>query len=166
LVPAELLGYELGLIVPEEKLHLYWHARTGEMPRAGWGTQIYRPEFEPNAAFERLKLPLRMHLRLIDMFANTQEMRSYLEQAESEDTDVLACYDYGSLFDTDNHGGHVNVFDRLLGDEVRLIDPESTVPKWRPVKLDALFGAMKSHGPGKSGGLWELRREPVGDGLG
>lgn len=158
LVPAELLGYHLGLIVPEEDLPLFWKARSGEKPRAGWGTQISRAEFEPNGAFQRLGIPLTMKLRLIDEFEQAAEVRDYLEQAEQEDKDVLVCYDYGTLFGTGVRNGHINVFDRLTGGRVRLVDPERTVPKWRVVEVDKLFEAMKAHGPGRSGGFWELKK--------
>jgi len=48
LIPQELLGYYLGLVVREENKELFWNARTGERPPAGWGTQIYKEEHHPD----------------------------------------------------------------------------------------------------------------------
>jgi hypothetical protein len=157
LIPAEEIGHHLGLVVPKEELQYFWHGTTAEKPpRAGWGTRIYLPEFSLDSAFQRLKIPLRSELNLIDKFPDPASVRQYLERAELEDQDVLVCFDYGALHGTDYHGGHVNVFDRIDGNHVRLVDPETKVPKWRVVEVDKLFAAMKSHGPGKSGGFWKL----------
>jgi hypothetical protein len=156
LVSAEALGYELGLTVPEEERELFWNARTGEKPTAGWGTQIGEQQYSPNAAFTRLGIPLSMSLDLIDSFDSIESMMKYLTDAENRGSDILVCYDYGALFDTDSHVGHVNVFDRIIDGKVRLVDPEQNVPKWRGVEPGALFDAMKRHGAEKSGGFWKL----------
>ena len=42
--------------------------------------------------------------------------------------------------------------------EVRFIDPEDDVPKWRTVKISKLFKAMKVHGSDKMGGFWEIKK--------
>lgn len=160
LIPAELIGYHLGLIVPEEELQYFWNGRTGKMPVASWGTQISKPEFSPNVVFKKLKIPLKMELKLISGFKNLQTFKEYLREVESRDKDVLVCFDYGTLYNTDYHGGHVCVLDRvyLSKGEFRLIDTEYKSPKWRVVKVDKLYSAMKIHGDVKSGGFWELIR--------
>lgn len=157
LVPAEQLGHHMGIVVPEEDAGLFWKATTGEMPQSGWGTRIYLPEFSLDTVFNRLNIPLAVEMRLINQFENPAQVREFLEAAQASDEDVLVCYQYGALFDTKSTGGHVNVFDRINEDDVRLVDPERTVPKWRTVKLDKLFDAMKAHGPEKSGGFWVLK---------
>lgn len=157
LVPAEVLGHHLGIVVPEEDAQLFWKANTGDKPLAGWGTRIYMPEFTLDKAFARLEIPLAVELQLIDEFDGPGQVRDFLERAQENNEDVLVCYQYGALFDTDSTGGHVNVFDRIDGEEVRLVDPERTVPKWRVVKLEKLFEAMRAHGPEKSAGFWKLR---------
>lgn len=159
LIPAELIGYHLGLVVPEDGLKYFWHARTGARPPAGYGTQTSKAAYAPNQAFKKLNIPLKMTRRLINEFKDVAGFKKYLSAVETNDTDVLICYDWGILFDKpDYQGGHVCVLDRVYLDknEVRIIDPEYNVPKWRVVNIDKLYQAMKVHGKEKSGGFWEL----------
>lgn len=162
LLSQEELGYHLGLVIPLGDKDLFWNARVSENPpsEAGYGTQIQEPEYHPNEAFKKLNIPLNFAYNLIDNFYSTEEIRSYLKNAEKNDRDIIACYRYGTLHDTDSNDGHANVFDRYLPDtdEVRLIDPAATAPKWRIVPLKKLFKAMRAHGADKSGGFWELTR--------
>lgn len=85
-------------------------------------------------------------------------IKGYLAGVEGGDKDVLVCYDYGTLFDTDYHGGHVCVMDRvyMAKGTMRIIDTEYKVPKWREVNMSKIYKAMKVHGNVKSGGFWEL----------
>lgn len=158
LVPAEVIGYEMGLIIPKDELKLFWNARTGPKPPAGYGTQAGKPQYGPNRVFKKLKIPLKMKWSLINKFKNIDEFRDYLSSVERDDKDVLVCYDWGILFDDEYHGGHLCVLDRiyLTKGEVRIIDPEYKASKWRVVKIDKLYEAMKYHGEDKSGGFWEL----------
>lgn len=159
LIPAELIGYHLGLVVPESERQYFWQGRTGEIPKAGWGTQIYKPEYSPNVAFKKLGIPLRMNMRFISTFPDVASLIKYLESVQKDDLDVLTCFDYGVLHDTDYHGGHVCVVDKVFLDEnkVRVIDTEYQSPKWRMVDISKLYEAMKEHGDDKSGGMWELK---------
>lgn len=162
LVAQEELGHYLGLTVPPKEKDLFWSVRISDTPptAAGYGTQIQKPEYDPNNAFKKLDVPLKFTYNLIDNFATVDAVRSYLKDAELHNRDVMVCFRYGTLHDTDSTNGHANVFDRYLPrtDEVRLIDPAVTVPKWRIVPLEKLFEAMKEHGADKSGGFWELER--------
>ncbi len=137
----------------------FWNARTGERPPAGYGTQAGKKEYAPNAVFKKLNIPLKMTWSLINKFKNIDDFKNYLSKVEANDDDVLVCYDWGKLFGKDDYqGGHVCVLDRVYLDknEVRIIDPEYDVPKWRVVNIDKLYEAMKFHGKEKSGGFWEL----------
>ena len=158
LVPAELIGNMMGLIVPEEGVKLFWNTRTGSKPPAGWGTQAGKPQYGPNAVFKKLGVPLKMRWSLINKFKNKEQFYLYLGDIENKDVDVLVCYDWGTLFDKDHHGGHLCVLDKvdMNNNEVRIIDPEYDAPKWRTVNIDKLYDAMKFHGKDKSGGFWEL----------
>lgn len=160
LISQEEIGNALGLTVPEEDRYLFNNPRTEDMPRAGWGTQIYIDEFNPNVAFRSLGIPLHTELNLINNFSDIESIKSFLIQHENANSDILVCYDYGVLFDTDSHSGHVNVFDSYdqERDIVQLIDPEQRVPKYRKVKLARLFDALVAHGNDKSGGFWELTK--------
>ncbi len=160
LIPAEQLGYEMGLVVPEEAKKYFWNARTGERPPAGYGTQVSKPEYGPNAVFKRLNIPLTMSWSLIDIFSTIESFNDYLVQAEKSDKDILVCYDWPTLFNhtEKTHWGHVCVLDKVYGERniVRIIDPEFNAPTWREVAIDRLYDAMVFHGSSKSGGFWEI----------
>lgn len=162
LVPAELIGYHMGLVVPPDGEDFFWNPRASkERPPAGYGTQANKPEYGPNAVFKKLNIPLKLTWSLINKFSNIDEFKKYLEVVETNDIDVLACFDWGTLFDhSDFHNGHVCVVDRIYieKNEVRIIDPEWNVPKWRVVSIDKLFESMKFHGQDKSGGFWEVNK--------
>lgn len=158
LVPQELMGYYLGIVVPKRYLKYFWHGRTGKRPISGYGTQIFNKRYELNRAFSKLRIPLKAKLRLIDSFKDSESVKRYLAEAEKKDKDVLVCFDYGALYGTSYHYGHVCVLDRVYATkgEVRLVDPSRIASKWRYVKMDRLYRAMKVHGNARAGGLWEL----------
>lgn len=160
LVSQEEIGNALGHIVPQEDAYLFQNPRLGDMPLAGWGTQIYKEEFSPNQAFRNLGIPLNIGMHLIDEFSNINDITNFLIKHEQLDDDLLVCYNYGALFGTDSNSGHVNVFDSIDIDKitVTLIDPEQRVPKYRTVPLDKLFHALVAHGKDKSGGFWILEQ--------
>lgn len=158
LVSAEVMANMMGLIVPEEDLKYFWNARTGEKPAAGWGTQAGKLQYGPNYVFKKLGIPLKMTWSLINKFKTKEGFYKYLKDLDNKDGDVLVCFDWGTLFDKDYHGGHLCVLDKidLKNNEVRIIDPEYEAPKWRVIKIDKLYNAMRFHGKEKSGGFWEL----------
>ena len=54
--------------------------------------------------------------------------------------------------------GHLVVFDRVIGDVVRIIDPSPNQPKWRLIEASLLFEAIKKHGNENSGGIWNINK--------
>ncbi len=158
LIPAELIGYYMGLVVPEEELVYFWNGRTGEMPPAGYGTQASKAKYGPNAVFKKLKIPLKMNWSLIDDFPTLNSFYVYLEKISSKDLDVLVCYDWGTLFDADYDGGHVCVLDTVdvRTHVVRIIDPEYKSAKWKTVQIKKLYESMLFHGKAKCAGFWEI----------
>jgi hypothetical protein len=156
---AEKLGYHLGLIVHPDKAYLFYNVRTSkEKPPAGYGTRTYLSEFEPNIVFQKLKIPLLFTKKLITQFNSKKEITTYLQSAEKEDKDVLLCFNHGAFIDDPSKDyGHVCVFDRIIGDKIRIIDPSPDQPKWKMVSIEKMFHAMKKHGEKKSGGFWELK---------
>lgn len=46
------------------------------------------------------------------------------------------------------------VFDRIINQNIRIVDPNPDEPNWRKVTSEKLFDAMKEHGPEKSAGIW------------
>ena len=160
LVSAELMANLMGLVVPEEDLKYFWNANTGSRPNSGWGTQVGKPQWGPNSVFKKLGIPLSMSWNLIHKFKDKDKFSAYLAELETRDVDTLVCYDWGTLFEKNHHGGHLCVLDRvdMKNHTVRIIDPEYEAPKWRTVSIDALYAAMQFHGKEKSGGFWELKK--------
>jgi hypothetical protein len=156
-LPQELLGYHLGLMVDKEYKNLFWNARTGERPPAGFGTRIDLKQYHPNNVFPKLKIPLKMIYHPISHF-NKTSFEKFITDVVKKDRDVLVCFNYGVLKNEDGYGGHVCVLDRIYPAKgiVRLIDPSVNQPKWRMVKIDKLKKAMEVHGDDKSGGFWEF----------
>jgi len=157
LVPVELIGYYMGLIVPKNITKLFWNVKTGPKPIAGYGTQVGK-KYNPNTVFKKLNIPLKINWNLINNFNDVKDFILYLSKIESKNKDVLVCYDWGKLFDKKNNNGHICVLDKvyLSENKVRIIDPEYDAPKWRMIEIKKLFEAMKSHGPEKCGGFWEI----------
>jgi hypothetical protein len=161
LVSAELLGYHLGLVVPPSEARLFYNVRTSEAkPTAGYGTRIYMEEFSPNKAFKNLNIPLTLNVNKIANFNLVEEVTSFLAKAEKENRDVLFCFNHGALIDDSTRDwGHLTLFDRLIDNKIRIIDPSPTHPKWRLVTPEKMFYAMKKHGEKPTAaGLWELNR--------
>jgi len=158
LLPAELLGYHMGLVIPKEEAKSFWNGRTGLKPKAGYGTQVGEKRYSPNAVFQKLGIPLKMNLILIDNFIDLSQFRDYLINLDKINKDVLVCYDWGTLFGADVHNGHVCVLDKIFKDknELRIIDPEYRTAKWKLVKIKKLYDAMVFHGRDKSAGFWEF----------
>jgi len=156
LIPAEEIGYHLGLIVHPDRAGLFYKVRTSnEKPPAGYGTRIYLPEFEPNVAFKNLGIPFSLTVQPVTELETPQQLLEVLSKVEGEDGDALLCFNHGVLVDdNDKNWGHVCVFDRVVDGKVRIIDPSPEHPKWRLVEAEKLHHAMVEHGVDKSGGVW------------
>ncbi|KKQ45907.1 MAG: hypothetical protein US63_C0009G0018 [Candidatus Moranbacteria bacterium GW2011_GWC2_37_8] len=163
LMPAELLGYSLGLIVPKEELKYFWNARTGKRPPAGYGTQANDKKSAPNAVFKKLGIPLKMTWSLINKFKTLDQFKKYLEDAEKNNKDILLCFDWGALVGSKFHNGHLCVFDKAFSEtgELRFVDPGYEGSKWKIVKTEKMFEAMKYHGKDNGAGCWELNIKQV-----
>jgi hypothetical protein len=161
LIPAEELGYHLGLVVAPEDEPLFYDARVSATPpsAAGYGTQIFRPEYDPNKVFPKLGIPLSFELKLASELADEAALRQELEQIEADDADALFCFNHGVVRGKyEPNSGHVVVFDKMVDGKVRVVDASSKQPKWRLLELGLLLDAMKRHGNDKSGGVWHFRK--------
>lgn len=161
LIPAEELGYHLGLMLPPEKGRLFYNARTSRTrPPAGYGTRIYQKEFSPNIVFKKLNIPLSLTINKIANFHSSEEVLNLLAKIEKADQDVLFCFNHGALIDDPTRDwGHLVLFDRIIDGQYRIIDPSPTHPKWRLVTPEKMFYAMKKHGEKPTAaGLWEVNK--------
>lgn len=161
LLPQELLGYHLGLIVSPENKKLFWNARTGKKPPAGYGTRAKLRKYSINTIFKKLEIPLKV----IDHPVADFDMKSFvtfIDRSVRKNRDLLVCLNSGILNNKkDDNSGHICVVDRIypLKKEVRIIDPSFKSPKWRVIKISKLKRAMELH-PTKGGGFWELIKQP------
>jgi hypothetical protein len=159
--PAEEIGYHLGLVVRPEQSDLFSNVRTTvDMPPAGYGIQIHLPEYEPNAAFARMGIPLSFRVELIKNFSSAEELLNSLSTHEKNDHDVLVAFNLGALLDDPNlsHAHHACVFDRTIDGRVRLVDPSFYASKWRVFDAEKLFVAMQEHVSSDWGGIWVLTK--------
>ncbi len=159
LMPIEQLGYHLGLIVDKDHRNLFWGARTGKRPGAGFGTQINTKRFEINRVFKKLKIPLHVSTRSIVSFANAKAIAAYLGVRVKKNEDIIVLLNSDVLNGTKNHNGHACVVDRIdvRKQSVRLIDPSPGQPKWRQFSVSRLMRAMKLHPTGQ-GRFLELKK--------
>lgn len=156
LLPAEELGYHLGLTVSPEDEPLFYKPRVSATPPpSGYGTQIYRPEYEPNKIFAKLGIPLKFSQKLAADITSEEELLNELRRVEVNNTDALLCFNHGVIRGAYKpHTGHVVVFDRVVGGKVRVVDASARNPKWRLIEPELLLEAIKRHGSDKAGGIW------------
>lgn len=150
LIPQELLGYHLGLILDKEKKHLFWNVRTGKRPGAGYGTQINKKQYEINSVFKKLKIPIRVTNYSINDFKTKKELISFIFDNIKKDKDLVVLLNSDVLNNTKNNNGHACVIDRIYPtkDTIRLIDPSAVQAKWRELKIDKFIKAIRLHPTG------------------
>lgn len=162
LIPAEQIGYELGLTVPPDYAKYFYKVRTSDTPpvTSGYGTQIQTPDYEPNKAFGKLNIPLSFSIKLSSSIESVDSLMAELICIEQGDTDALLCFNPGVLYRGayQPNTGHVVVFDRIIGKKVRVIDPDAKLVKWKYVEPTILFDAMSQHGDQNSGGIWYFNK--------
>jgi len=156
LVPAEEIGYHMGLVVLPEKGELFFKPHTAEeAPPTGYGIQKM-----PDAAFEALGIPLTCNVRPIKEFSTPAELLSELMKIEASNGNALLCFNYGGLIgDCLKDWGHNCVFDRVIDGQIRMIDPSPQQPKWRMVPVVKMFNGMKRRGVKIAAGIWILERK-------
>jgi hypothetical protein len=164
LIPAEALGFHLGLTVPKEASEFFWHMRTGKRqpsplrPVSGYGTRIYGGKYDPNKVFEKLHIPLTMKLKSITNFEVFNDFKKYLIGLAGKDFDILMCFHHGTLAnDSAKDNGHVVFLDKIYASkgQIRFIDP-TRGPKWKIYPMKKMYEAMKAHPNGQTAGFWEI----------
>lgn len=161
LIPAEELGYYLGLTIPPDQTKLFYKPRTADTPPsgAGYGTQISHPDYEPNRVFQTLNIPLSFEKQLASDIEAPETLMAILEKVEAEDSDALLCFNHGVIRgEYKPYSGHVVVFDRVIDGKVRIVDASWKHPKWRLIEPELLFEAIKRHGNDNAGGVWHFKR--------
>lgn len=157
LIPSEELGYHLGLTVSPEDSHLFYGVRTSPKPPSsvGYGTQIFKPEYEPNKVFSELGIPLKFSQKLAAELQTETDLLEMLNEVETNNIDALLCFNHGVIRGKyEPNTGHVVVFDRVIDGKVRVVDASPRQPKWRFIDSNVLLDAIKRHDNENSGGIW------------
>ena len=134
----ELIGNELGLIVPEDATHHFSWVRTGTKPQAGWGTQTRSEEFSIQRYFDRHNVPLQLFRYRA---ANIATLNGFLMDHLNQDDDVVVCIDQRKL----TEGGdeeHVALVQGVDGDSVQLVNPAENSQDTHMVSLSQLAGVL------------------------
>jgi len=134
----ELIGTELGLIVPEDAVRHFSWVRTGTKPQSGWGTQTRSEEFSIQRYFDRHNVPLQLFRYRV---ASIATLDGFLIDHLNQDDDVVVCIDQREL----TEGGddeHVALVQGLDGDSVQLVDPAANSPNFHIVSLSQLAGVL------------------------
>lgn len=152
----EEIGYQLGLIVPKEKAHLFSKVRTGRIPKTGWGTQTSKKQYSINNYFIKNNLPLELTIYNVQEIKNVSE---FVIQNLMNDNDIIICYNSQFLFD-DGDIEHVSLIQEIEteNDKLTIVDPAIGVPKVRKTKLSRLIRVLKSHEASMLIGFWIVSR--------
>lgn len=82
-----------------------------------------------------------------------EEIKRFLKE-NLEKKDIIACFDYKTLYGTGESTGHVSIVESVKGNDLVLIETVYREPKYRKVSLSKLSKAIEKHGKDKSGGFW------------
>jgi hypothetical protein len=146
-VPSQTeLAARLGLVVPPEYESQFPGLSSRTAPAAGWGTRIDLPEYSLDACFAALGLPLRYSYH-----PTLDKPLLWLQQQIAADQDVIACFDYGTLYGGEGRG-HVSAVESIVGSSIKLV--ETRTAGFTEVTGVRLLEAAKLHGPGNLGGFW------------
>lgn len=159
LIPAEELGYHLGLTVKPEEGELFYNVRTSATPPypAGWGTWVIDSRYELNAVFGKLGIPLGFSRTCVSEIADEADLLARLRTVEQRDHDALLCFNHGVIRGNyEPNTGHVTVFDRVVNNQVRIVDASPCHPKWRLVDAVVLWEAISRHDDSNVGGIWHF----------
>ena len=148
----EEIGYELGLIIPKEKIHLFIKARIGRKPVAGYGTQVSKKKYSINNYFLKNKIKLKETYYFPEKIKDT---RNFIIENLKSSNDLVVCFNNKKLYGNGDFG-HVSLIQSINNGVIILIDSEKSVPDKRKVKLQKLVEAIKYHGKKKRGGFWVI----------
>lgn len=149
------IGYQLGLIVPKEKVSLFSKVRTGRMPKTGWGTQTSKKQYSINNYFVKNNLPLKLTIYSVE---EVEDIPEFVIQNLMNDNDIIICYNSQLLFG-DGDIEHVSLIQEIETehDELTIVDPAIGIPKIRKTKLSRLIRILKSQ-VSKQGGFWIISK--------
>jgi len=154
----EEIGYELGLVVPEDKAHFFTKVRTCKKIIASYGTHTRKKEYSVNNYFSKNQIKLKEIYYHPD---NIKDIKKFIIQNLQKGNDLIVCFNYRALYrpkDKKPDGlGHISLIQNINEDIITLIDSEKDAPNKRKIKLEKLICAMKYHGKKNKGGFWLIQ---------
>jgi len=150
------IGYQLGLIVPKDKIYLFSKVRTGRMPKTGWGTQTRKKQYSVNNYFIKNKLPLKLNIYDLQKI---EDVSKFIIQNLMKNNDITVCYNSQILFGKGDIE-HVSLIQEIdaENDKLTIVDPAIGTPKIRKTRLPKLIEALQSHEASKIGCFWIVSR--------
>jgi len=149
----EQIAYELGLIVPSHLASSFRHARTGEKPAAGYGTQIQKPQYSIDHFFEKYNLGFVQKYYYI---TDIEEAKKFLGANNKQD--ILIILHCGTLYDNpDADWGHAVLLDHFEDDQVT-IQENSPKRNLEIITLPRLIYAVKIHGRENGAGFYLIEK--------
>lgn len=147
----EGIGYELGLIVPEEVVHRFNRVRNGHEPASECDTQTGREEFSIRTCFDHHELPLHIDRYKIQQIGELQEfLINHLKQGD----DVVACFNSQQLLGRGDVE-HVALVQTVKQESVELVDPAVGNPDLCRVTLTKPAEALSIKTTGQLG-FWVI----------
>lgn len=150
----EYIGAKLGLVVPPEDAGYFYNVAVSEKPvvSSGYGTRIQDSDYSLETFLATEQWPLKVIQKLASTLTSESVLFEQLSQVEADQGDALIC------LQNDRGYGHVMVFDRLVSDGIRVIDPSPQHAKWRTLPVAEVYDRIQRHGDDNFGGLWVLER--------
>jgi len=154
----EEIGIQLGLTVPKEKLHFFKNVKSEKEVDEEHGTKIQKEKYSLNSFFKTNNIPLIYEYCYFD---DAEQAKAFLIENKSQD--IIACFSYGTLWNTTHLGGHICLVEDIKDDTITLVDSEYTgvlgdVPR-RETTIQKLCDAIKYHGKKNAAGFWLIKRQ-------
>jgi len=156
LVSQETIAYELGLTVPKKDEHLFLKVHQREKGRKGWGMNISWKKYDLDKGLKKLKIPLKARYLLSSKIDTVNDLKEELQAVQEEGVDILISFAYEEVWGGKGESAHVCVFDKIVGNNVWMIDPEQKVPKFRHTTVQKLHMGIKKNGIDSFDGLYLL----------
>lgn len=159
-LPQELLGYHMGLVVPEAQKGAFWQVRTASSPVAGsgFGTQVQNEGYGLSKVLRDLAIPLDFTYIAADSIDSVAHLEKRVEQIIRSDGDVLVCLNWAALTgQAEKNWGHILCVDQIEGSDFRLVDTDVGA-KWKSFSASRIYDAIRTHGNANYGGLLVFRK--------
>ena len=120
----------------------------------GWaektGTQIQKPEFEPNKIFAQIGLPLSFEYIPISKIASSQELVKIINEIIAAGDDAVICWK------VERRNGHVAAVDKIDDEAIRYVCTDCG-GRIIEQSTEYIYGQMKEHTDAMMGGVWVFR---------